>query len=77
STQQIETTMNASGITDEKMRSLLREYTTNAIASTAIAGSAASGQITVDTAKKVVQSTTPPELLGNSTQTILTERGPE
>lgn len=76
-TQQIETTMNASGITDEKMRSLLREYTTNAIASTAIAGSAASGQITVDTAKKVVQSTTPPELLGNSTQTILTERGPE
>lgn len=76
-TQQIETTMNASGITDEKMRSLLREYTTNAIASTAIAGSAASGQITADAAKKVVQSTIPPELLGNSTQTILTERGPE
>ncbi len=76
-TQQIETTMNASGITDEKMRSLLREYTTNAIASTAIAGSAASGQITADAAKKVVQSTIPPELLGNSTQIILTERGPE
>lgn len=76
-TQQIETAMNASGITDEKMRSLLREYTTNAIASTAIAGSAASGQITANTAKKIVQSTTPPELLGSSTQTILTERRPE
>ncbi len=73
---QIETSMNASGISDEKMRSLLGEYMQNHIASIAVAGRTGESTRTIDVARKISASSDSPGELQDSIDTLLTEQEP-
>ena len=70
---QIESNMNTSGIDDEEMKTLLRQYTKNAIAEMAISGSSGSGMRTNDVARRIASSEILPQNLEEATKRSLGE----
>jgi len=70
-TGQIENTMATAGISDEKMRALLKQYTVNTIAGLAVAGHASEGTTTANVARKIADSPQSPEDIADSTTELL------
>jgi len=63
--------MATAGISDEKMRALLKQYTVNTIAGLAVAGHASEGTTTANVARKIADSPQSPEDIADSTTELL------